>query len=704
MALLSRWGLRRRKPRPARGETVGFAPPLPVSVAFPAGVVSAPIDATSAPVTLPFALPSGDIGTPVAATAAPLALPLALPPSDATHPFTATAAPLPMPFSLPAGSTQFGNAFENAVLADGPTWMFRGDEPVGATQILDAVTGKTGTSLGSPSYANSTTAVSGKTTIEYPTVSDYHSVADDAVFDLGDYFALEFILGRVADTGTWQVVLDKGSGAYDVAISPQDELYLGKSVGPTLATAPNFPSDGSLRHVVINRGAVRGSGSTEVWINGALVSTEGDLAATLVDTALPLIIGRKQDAAVNPLRGRWQYLIGYKGKTLSPARIAAHFAQTTLSGGPPGLPIGGDQSLRGVKAYTLLTPTATVASPYGLTQVNAAIAAAGNGGIVRFPAAGSPYNFGFTLNQPNQRIQLETAATQVAGTVTVAASGITFEGGRVHRFLATRSAIAQTCTVRNVLINGSGYGIELQGSHHGWVVINCEFTVQTLDHIKLWYDQVADPDLQGFRVENCIFTRTVTDGTRRDAIAGQDGGNVNKIYDFVVKNCYFDLGSEALNWYGIEVWNCETSPTSGKGGIVEYCDIRSGGSFQMSMVRSRDNWVHRNIFRVNGNTRSVYECAGPTHVRGVFEYNQVIGASTHPERDVISVNSNPTGFIVRNNKVSDLVWLVEGWATGGGGFTVRDNCVTNVTNIIRPNSDWGIANDVGNNTGTACGW
>lgn len=697
MALLSRWGLRRRRPRPARSETIGFASPILLGVAFPAGVVSAPIDATSAPLPIIFTQPAGVIGDPIAATSAPLVIGLVAPSSSADHPFAAIANPLAIPFVLPAGAAQFGNAYEQAVLADGPVTLWRMDEASG--NLVDGISGKTAVPSGAPAYRGTTTLVPTKVTVEFPSVSDFFSGADHADYNLGDGpFTIELIAGRVEDTAAFQVALQKGSQAYSLGVSNGDQWMLGKRDAAILTRASvTAPSNGSLQHVVATRSATRGAGSTKVYVNGADVSVEENTAAILVDTAAALEIGKE---ASLPSRMRMQYLAIYKS-VLSAARVTAHWdaLQQTV---PPTLPIGGDQSLRGPKAYTLLTPTATVASPYGLTQVNAAIAAAGNGGTVRFPAAGSPYNFGFTLNQPNQRIQLETAATQVAGTVTLAASGVTFEGGRVHRFLATRAAIAQTVTIRHVAINGSGYGIEMQGSHHGWVVTNCEFTNQDLDFIKLWYDQVADPDLQGFKLKDSILVRSVAVG-QRSGIGGQDGGSVNKIFDFIVTNCYFDFGS-GINWYGIEVWNCETSPTSGKGGIVEYCDLRAGNGFLMSMVRSRDNWVHRNIFRVNGSTRTVYECAGPTHVRGVFEYNQVIGASTHPDRNVISVNTNPTGFIVRNNKVSDLVWLVEGWATGGGGFTVRDNCVTNVTNIIRPNNEWGIANDVGNNTGTACGF
>lgn len=700
MALLSRWGLRRRRPRPARSETIGFASPILLGVAFPAGVVSAPIDATSAPLPIIFTQPAGVIGNPIAATSAPLVIGLVAPSSSADHPFAAIANPLAIPFVLPAGAAQFGNAYEQAVLADGPVTLWRMDEASG--NLVDGISGKTAVPSGAPAYRGTTTLVPTKVTVELPTASDFFTAADHADHDLGDGpFTIEIIAGRVVDTGTWQTALHKGSTSYAIDVSAQDQWMIGKSGVAILARATAVaPSDGTLQHVVITRSATRGAGSTRVYVNGADVTFEesGALSQVLSDTADALEIGRM--GAPNPSRMRMQYLAIYKS-LLAPARVTAHWdaLQQTV---PPTLPIGGDQSLRGPKAYTLLTPTATVASPYGLTQVNAAIAAAGNGGTVRFPAAGSPYNFGFTLNQPNQRIQLETAATQVAGTVTLAASGVTFEGGRVHRFLATRAAIAQTVTIRHVAINGSGYGIEMQGSHHGWVVTNCEFTNQDLDFIKLWYDQVADPDLQGFKLKDSILVRSVAVG-QRSGIGGQDGGSVNKIFDFIVTNCYFDFGS-GINWYGIEVWNCETSPTSGKGGIVEYCDLRAGNGFLMSMVRSRDNWVHRNIFRVNGSTRSVYECAGPTHVRGVFEYNQVIGASNHAELGVISVNTNPTGFIVRNNKVSDMVWLVEGWATGGGGFTVRDNCITNVTNIIQPNAMWGVPNDVGNNTGTACGF
>lgn len=347
--------------------------------------------------------------------------------------------------------------------------------------------------------------------------------------------------------------------------------------------------------------------------------------------------------------------------------------------GPPApatLPIGGDHSLRGVKAYTLLTPTATVASPYGLAEVNAARAAAGVGGVVRFPAAGSPYAFDCAMSVSGQTWQLATALTRIDGRVTVMATGCTLEGGKVRNVLATRASIAPNFTLRNVFVQTvSGYGVEMQGSHNGWVIKNCEYAGQTLDFIKLWYDQVADPDLDGFRVENCIM---VSPGTDHSAIAGNDGNGANWIKNFVVTNCYIDAGAiVGGHGFGVEVWHHALN-AAGIGGIVEFCDLRGGG-FLISMVRSIGNWIHHNRMTLGGGgAYAAYEAGGSAHTGAILEYNLVDGTGGGA---FVYHDAGSHDCTIRQNKVTDVAYFLQG-GDNGGGYTIQDNCYSNVGSFI----------------------
>ena len=374
--------------------------------------------------------------------------------------------------------------------------------------------------------------------------------------------------------------------------------------------------------------------------------------------------------------------------------LLAESPEGTPEDPPPGeMPIGGDESLRGPKSYTLLTPNATVQAPYGLTQVHAARDAAGVNGVVRFPAFGGDYNLSPTMSVAGQTWQMETLTTKINGTVTLAAANLTFEGGIVRNFWTNRGPFALNFIIRNVQIRGTGTGVTVQGGHHNGKILNCSFFEQTQEFVNLYYDQAGDPNLQGFRMENCIGVKTA--GVDRSGISGADGNNLRKIFDFVVRNCRFNFGAydgPASGHFGIEVWNNETN-AAGRGGIVEYCDL-IGGDVLMSMVRSRDNWIHHNILRVTVGF-AAYEVAGTNHLRGIMEYNTIIGPSS-AAREVCYHNTGAKFFTIRQNTISDLARVVFDSDVNGGGYTIEDNCLTNVPLVIK-STGWGTANTVNRN-------
>lgn len=381
----------------------------------------------------------------------------------------------------------------------------------------------------------------------------------------------------------------------------------------------------------------------------------------------------------------------------TPSAITLVCPVPTLSAG--GLAIGGNEALRGQGSYGLLGANAVVAAPYGFTQVQAAYVAAGVNGVVRFPLAGSPYSMNLTHGISRQTWQLETISTRIAGTVTMAAPDVTLQGGFVNNILYTRSAMAPRSTIKNCIIDSPGAGIQMGGSHDHVTILNCEFRNQTLDFIHFDYDQGPDPDMVGVQIENCIGVRTA--GVTRSMISGQDGGGLHKMFDFRVKNCRLDGGTSNQGWFGIEVWNNERNG-AGRGGIVEYSDIR-GGRCLMSMVRSRDNWIHHNLLDLNA-CFSGYESSGTTHVGGLIENNRVTGvpggSSNHR---LVYHNSGATGLEVRQNQISDLGWVASDPGPGGG-MNIHDNCLQNVSQgVVAPNGPPWTVNNITSNNGPTFG-
>lgn len=360
-------------------------------------------------------------------------------------------------------------------------------------------------------------------------------------------------------------------------------------------------------------------------------------------------------------------------------------------GSGPVLPIGGNHALRGVKAFSFQTADQIVVGT-SQAEIHAAIAAAPTNGVVRLPNA--VVYPGFNLTKP---ITVEVNPNATTGTVVFAAPDCTVEGGIVRNIFASRAAAAPRGTVRNVRVTStSGFGVELQGGVHAdWHLSQTEFAGQTLDFIKLWYDQAADPDLLGFRIEHSILARTA--GTAVSGIAGADGNNLNVIKDFVAHNCYMDFGTDVQGHFGIEVWGHETNAL-GKGGIVEYCDLR-GGQVLLSMVRSRDSHIHHNLARTGpGAAFAFYESGGPNHTRALIEDNEMIGA-----RRFVYHNSGSHHNTVRRNKAPDAFMLVGDAEPTGGGYIVEDNCVNDPAKVIAP-TGWGIANTNTNNGPTGCGF
>lgn len=348
--------------------------------------------------------------------------------------------------------------------------------------------------------------------------------------------------------------------------------------------------------------------------------------------------------------------------------------------GDAELPIGGDESLRGARTFTLQTADAT-ASGGSVASFNTARNSAGVGGTVRISASISGT---LVCNVANQLIQCDPGVT-ITGRVDFNASGITWEGGIINGGFYTPRITANNITIRNFYCNNGSFAnncISIEGKHDNWLISQFNMLNAGDTFIRAWYDQPGDGDPNGMRIEHGILIRNAAWGTRAShgffgasrpsVISGGDGNGTNAQRNFVVHNCRIDNGTIDQGGMGIEWWNHESSGTaSGRGGIIQYCDLRGGEDFLISDVRSRDNWTHHNIMRL-GPAYACYEAAGPTHIRGVFEWNYIIASSPNTGAGIYH-NNGATGMQIVNNKFENVAWFVDG-CCNGGGYNAHDNC------------------------------
>lgn len=238
-----------------------------------------------------------------------------------------------------------GRPSKRIPLYEGASFFAPLDEPSGSPK--DLIGGLTGTANGTLTYRN---RVSDEMygLGDFASTSNYLTFPDDAALDVGDGpVSIAFWMRRDSDTGTWQIVLNKGSGAYAVTIGGAtgdyaDRITFGKALQATLFFTENWvvPADGSWHHYVVTRSAA-GVGNTKFYVDSVDVgateyASQGNL--TIGDTTSPLEIGR--EGASSPLTGKVSHL-GIWKRVLSPAEVkrlylaGRGYAATIL--GTPGL-------------------------------------------------------------------------------------------------------------------------------------------------------------------------------------------------------------------------------------------------------------------------------------------------------------------------------------------------------------------------------
>lgn len=255
------------------------------------------------------------------------------------------------------------NAYEDAVLADSPTFLASMEEASG--NLTDIIGGKTGTANGTPTYGV-TGPITGKTAIAFPASTDFFTFADHADLDLGDGpYTLEMWFGRDADTATWQGAFNKGTNAYAIGINPSDKYNSGKmGVAEYVQSTGTVAADSSWHHVVVTKAAGTGAGRSKLYVDGVDATSEGDTTTTSADTTTTLEVGREGSGQRSA--GRIAYIAIYKS-VLSSTRVAAHYDAATAT----------DVTVTPTTAsLTLTTYAPTVSAPRLVTPTTASLTTA----------------------------------------------------------------------------------------------------------------------------------------------------------------------------------------------------------------------------------------------------------------------------------------------------------------------------------------
>lgn len=216
-------------------------------------------------------------------------------------------------------------AYADEVLADLPAGYWRLGEPSGATAVDETANGNDGAYQNTPTLGV-TGALTGDadTAVTFNGSDEFVTVTDDAALDLGNTFTLEAWIKRAAN-GTFQAIIQKGSGAYILYFDSDNKVYVARDNVQNLARSTGTITDTSWHHIV----ATKTGSTTKMYVDGADV-TDAIADSTLVDTADALHIGAA--AAVGRFNGSLDEVAVYP-TALSAARVTAHY-DAALAVGP----------------------------------------------------------------------------------------------------------------------------------------------------------------------------------------------------------------------------------------------------------------------------------------------------------------------------------------------------------------------------------
>lgn len=228
--------------------------------------------------------------------------------------------------TIPA-PTEFEPAgYDGVVYADGPAWYLPMQETTGTTAD-DFIGSVNGTYQGTPTLGVAGPSGAGGTAVLLNGTSQYVSVPDDGVLDVGDGpVTYELWYKRLNGTKKSGALMAKGAGApillIDDAVNGQIEWY-GRSVALAVKSSTVF-TDTNWHHIVGTKSAA------DVWllyVDGVDVTTpDGGATPSTTNNTTELNIGRDNGSTPG------SYLAGsvcraaiYKS-VLTPSQIATHHA------------------------------------------------------------------------------------------------------------------------------------------------------------------------------------------------------------------------------------------------------------------------------------------------------------------------------------------------------------------------------------------
>jgi hypothetical protein len=383
------------------------------------------------------------------------------------------------------------------------------------------------------------------------------------------------------------------------------------------------------------------------------------------------------------------------------------------------LPIGGDESLRGPRAFSRAACSATVAG-FTAAAVHAARDAAGVNGVVCFPAG--TYTGDVTASVAGQRWEFDQgnlsagSGTVFNGRITVSAPNVRIRGGTKNagEIWGPRNADYSGLTIQHMFWRGT-VRLGLENCRRNLTVTNIDQSGNPNDaFIKVWCDLAGDRTDGGpLVVADSRFVRTATapNGQPASAIALQDGWGQGRMNEIRVLNnrIYQGTGEGAAGqsgWFGIELFR-------GDGHEIAYNDL-SGGEVLISLPAVSHGHVHHNRLVLGegsaGRTYHGAEIGGsPEHPGAAYgstvEYNLgVLAPGTRTTGALVDPNNSPVELTVRNNKVDGVTYLIASGSVGADWMIVA-NCLLDgaeVTGTFTQSADQ--PSVIANNGPTACRW
>lgn len=178
--------------------------------------------------------------------------------------------------------------------------------------LTDFIGSKVGTANGTPTYGVASTMPNGRTAIDFPAATDFFTFADHADLDVGvGPVTLMCGAARDEDLGAFQMLANKGTGAYGFGITNADQWQIAKvGVAVLVRTSNAVPADGSFHTYAGSLSGATGAGRSKMFVDAVEDTVENDTTTQIADTADVLEVGR--ETATARFGGKGAFLLIFK--------------------------------------------------------------------------------------------------------------------------------------------------------------------------------------------------------------------------------------------------------------------------------------------------------------------------------------------------------------------------------------------------------